>query len=113
RFVAKSNISMLIRMYSGKKSVNSFTVEQMYKTGFFSFKDEVKPKPFPPLDTERSRALQKLQLKEKLIKKLPGMDCGICGAPDCKTLADDIARDKAKLADCRFLKEEDNCERKS
>jgi iron only hydrogenase large subunit-like protein len=113
RFVAKSNISMLIRMYHGKKSVNPFTVEKMYKAGFFSFKDEVKAKPFPPLDTDRFRALQKLQLKEKLINKLPGIDCGICGAPDCKTLADDIARDKAKLADCQFLKEEDNCERKS
>lgn len=112
RFVAKSNMSMLIRMYHGKKSVNPFTVKKMYKAGFFSFKNKVIPKPFPPLDPDRREALRRLQLKEKLIKELPGTDCGICGAPDCKTLADDIVRHQAQLEDCHFLKKEDYCEKK-
>jgi iron only hydrogenase large subunit-like protein len=103
RFVAQSNILMLIRMYSGKKSVDAFTARKLYKEGFFSFESMVKPKPFPPLDEDRSRALKKLKMKEELIKKLPGVECGTCGAPDCKTLADDIARGEAKLTDCRFF----------
>jgi iron only hydrogenase large subunit-like protein len=110
RFLAKSNILMLIRMFRGIKSVNPFTLKKMYQAGFFSFKNQVKPKPFPPLDQDRSRALQKLKLKDQLIKKLPGIDCGTCGAPDCKTLADDIAREKASLQDCRFYKREDDCD---
>jgi len=110
RFVANSNIHMLIRMYSGNKSVNPQTVKKLYKEGFFSFENKVKPKPFPPLDEDRSRALKKLKLKEKMLKTLPGIDCGICGAPDCKTLADDIARGEAKLNDCRFLKGKKNKE---
>ena len=112
RFMAKSNIMMLIRMYSGKKSVNPYTVKKMYKEGFFYFKNKVMPKPFAPLDKDRARALQKLQLKEDLIKKLPGIDCGVCGAPDCKTLGDDIAREKARLEDCRFFKKEE-CDEKT
>jgi iron only hydrogenase large subunit-like protein len=103
RFVAQSNILMLIRMYSGKKGVNLFTAKKMYKAGFFSFKNKVKPKPYPPLDKDRARALQKLKKKEQLVKKLPAIDCGVCGAPDCKTLADDIVRGKAALQDCRFF----------
>jgi len=103
RFMAKSNILMLIRMYSGKKTVNPFTVKKMYREAFFSFKNKVKPKPYPPLDSDRLKALQKLEYKERLIKKLPGIDCGVCGAPDCKTLADDIARRNAAIQDCRFF----------
>ena len=105
RFVAKSNILMLIWMYGGKKCVSDYTAERLYKEGLFSFKREVKPRPFPPLDKNRTKALQKLKLKEEIIKQLPGFDCGVCGAPDCKTLADDIARNKAKLTDCLFFKE--------
>jgi hypothetical protein len=104
RFVAKSNVLMLIRKYSGKKFVDNEKVKKLYKEGFFSFKSEVKPKPFPPLDKDRAKALKKLKLKEEIIKKLPGDNCGVCGAPDCKTLADDIVRNRAKLTDCRFFK---------
>ncbi|MCP5105872.1 MAG: 4Fe-4S dicluster domain-containing protein [bacterium] len=102
RFVAKSNILMLIRMYSGKKSVEAFAVKKLYKEGFFSFESKVKAKPFPALDEDRENALRKLGLKDELIRDLPGMDCGVCGAPDCKTLADDIVREEAVLSDCRF-----------
>ena len=104
RFVAKSNVLMLIRKYHDKKFVDDYTAKKLYKEGLFFFKSKVKPKPFPPLDKNRARALKKLKLKEEIIKKLPGDNCGVCGAPDCKTLADDIARNKAKLTDCRFFK---------
>lgn len=104
RFVAKSNVLMLIRRYSGKKIVDDDKVKKLYKEGFFSFKSKVKPKPFPPLDKDRAKALKKLKLKEEIIKKLPGDDCGVCGTPDCRTLADDIVRNRAKLTDCRFFK---------
>lgn len=103
RFVAKSNIQMMIRMYMGKKSVEFHTAKKMYKEGFFAFKNQVEPKPFPPLDPDRARAVEKLKHKESLIKQLPGVDCGVCGAPDCKTLADDVVRDRAQLTDCRFI----------
>lgn len=103
RFIAKSNILRLIRMFRGKRSVNSETVRIMYREGHFSFKQPVAPKPFPPLDEDRERAIVKLKIKEEMTAKLPGMNCGVCGAPDCKTLADDIARGTAKLEDCRFF----------
>jgi uncharacterized Fe-S cluster-containing protein len=33
-------------------------------------------------------------------------DCGICGAPDCRTLADDVVRGFARVEDCPFLGKE-------
>ena len=59
-----------------------------------------------PLDADPARAIAKAQRREKIFKKLPRRDCGICGAPDCWTLADDVVRGAARLADCPFVKKE-------
>ncbi len=104
RFIAKSNIIKLSRIYGNKKRVDSNRVKRLYKEDFFSFESEVKPKPFKPLDKDRSQAIKKMNLKQELFEKLPKRDCGICGAPDCATFAEDVAQGKAKLEDCIFIK---------
>ena len=43
---------------------------------------------------------------EALSKQLPGLDCGACGAPSCKALAEDIARGEAKEEDCVYIMKE-------
>ena len=40
---------------------------------------------------------------EKLWQKFPGLDCGSCGAPTCKALAEDIVRQKANETDCIYI----------
>ena len=37
---------------------------------------------------------------QKLRDELPGIDCGSCGAPNCRALAEDIVKCNAKLEDC-------------
>ena len=37
---------------------------------------------------------------EELCAKFPGLDCGSCGAPTCKALAEDIVRGEATEHDC-------------
>ena len=61
-----------------------------------------------PLDVDFHRSLMKMQRKEELILLLPGIDCGVCGAPTCKEFADDIVRDKAALKDCVVLRVENS-----
>ncbi len=39
---------------------------------------------------------------ERLCKRLPGLDCGSCGAPTCKALAEDIVRGQASEKDCVY-----------
>lgn len=39
---------------------------------------------------------------ERICKKLPGLDCGSCGAPTCKALAEDIVRQEADERDCIY-----------
>ena len=51
-------------------------------------------------------SFSRLNRVERLCKKLPGLDCGSCGAPTCKALAEDIARGEASEKDCvYYLKE--------
>ncbi len=44
----------------------------------------------------------RLEQVERLCKRLPGLDCGSCGAPTCKALAEDIVRGEASERDCIY-----------
>ncbi|UCD19345.1 MAG: 4Fe-4S dicluster domain-containing protein [candidate division WOR-3 bacterium] len=113
RFIAKSNVLRLIRHFGGKKRVSVDMVKTLYRENFFSFKWAVEPKSFPPLDKDRNVAILKLKQKEELLKRLPGTDCGVCGAPDCTTLAEDIVRGESKIEDCIYIKKKSSGEMKN
>ncbi|WP_049817894.1 (Fe-S)-binding protein [Thermosediminibacter oceani] len=43
-----------------------------------------------------------MEILEKTLKELPGLDCGSCGCPNCRSLAKDIVQGRAKETDCIF-----------
>lgn len=51
---------------------------------------------------ELTEALHKMNEMEQITKRLPGLDCGSCGAPSCHALAEDIVRGIASEEDCIF-----------
>jgi len=63
---------------------------------------EIAYKPVLKLDTDIDKAIKKLEALEKINDGLPGLDCGACGAPSCKALAEDIVRGIAYETDCIF-----------
>jgi len=66
-------------------------------------KQSLGPRPFLQLDNDVDIALQKLGQLEEIVAKLPMLDCGSCGAPHCRALAEDIVRGNATLTDCDFM----------
>ncbi len=50
--------------------------------------------------------LQKMDAAGKLVKYLPGIDCGACGSPGCQSLAEDIVRGEAVFGNCLFMRRE-------
>ena len=58
--------------------------------------------PVLKLDPDMGRALSKLEQMEEIERSLPGLDCGSCGAPSCKALAEDVVRGSASPDDCIF-----------
>ena len=61
---------------------------------------ELQPKPVMVLDRDLEKALAMAEKLEELAAGLPGLDCGACGAPDCRALAEDIVKGEAELDDC-------------
>lgn len=47
-------------------------------------------------------SFSRLEQVERLCKKFPGLDCGSCGAPTCKALAEDIVRGNGSEKDCIY-----------
>jgi len=41
-------------------------------------------------------------LIDDTLKRLPGLDCGSCGSPTCRALAEDIVQGTASETDCVF-----------
>ena len=58
------------------------------------------------LDENIGKALKKMEQIDKLERSLPGLDCGSCGSPTCRALAEDIVMGQSRELDCVFrLKE--------
>ncbi len=49
------------------------------------------------LDPDRFAAMQKLFRVEEILKQLPGIDCGACGAPTCRCHAEDVVMNGGKI----------------
>lgn len=64
---------------------------------------KVLPRSMMVLDEDRGIAMKKMALIHDLMKHLPGVDCGACGAPSCQALAEDITKVEAALTNCIFL----------
>ena len=45
-------------------------------------------------------AMDMMEKMEEICKTLPGLDCGSCGAPTCRALAEDIVKGIAKETEC-------------
>ncbi len=59
------------------------------------------------LDDDIFKAMDMMEEMERICKGLPGLDCGSCGAPTCRAMAEDIVKGKARETDCIFkLKEQ-------
>ncbi len=54
------------------------------------------------LDDDLEVAMQKMETMDRIFAELPKLDCGSCGAPSCKALAEDVARGFANENDCIF-----------
>ena len=48
-------------------------------------------------------SINKMKQIDSLCNEFPGLDCGSCGAPSCRALAEDIVRGKAEKNDCVYI----------
>lgn len=58
--------------------------------------------PVLTLDNDFAVAMSKMSQMARIEATLPGLDCGSCGCPTCKALAEDVVRGVATADECIF-----------
>ncbi len=74
-----------------------------YPNEDFFVKGELKPRALEKVTGGLKQRVKRIQVEEALTRVLPGLDCGLCGAPSCETFAKDVAGGLARRQECIFL----------
>jgi len=107
-FVANSNIKHILKKTDKglilNKDIDKYN--QFKSKGFFDSKiiDKHEKVGKPNI----KEAVKMIDEIEKFYEKLPKLDCGSCGAPTCRALAEDIANGLDTIDSCVILKLEEN-----
>ncbi len=73
-----------------------------------NWSQELSENPALRLAENVSDAMRLMQQADAIYAKLPQLDCGSCGAPTCRALAEDIVRGLATATDCFRLREQED-----
>ncbi len=99
--VGRVVLKRMVRKY--REKIPHFEPAQMLQfsdNGRFRATEPVLPRRIMVLDTDVTKALAKMERLDAITRELPGMDCGACGSPSCRALAEDIIRGQAFDTDC-------------
>ncbi|MGI6049582.1 MAG: [Fe-Fe] hydrogenase large subunit C-terminal domain-containing protein [Acetivibrionales bacterium] len=104
-FIAKENLKNEIEQIA-VNAAHSNSVDKADNIDEYVWKSTVEYSPILKLDDDMEKALEKMRKIDEITNGLYDLDCGACGAPSCRALAEDIVRGIAKETDCIFkLKE--------
>lgn len=99
-FLASRRIAQQSKKKETVKTPENADVEK------FSWKKRVEGRQHSMLDDDLEIAMQKMEKMDEIYDRLPKLDCGSCGAPSCKALAEDIVRGFAGENSCIFIMRE-------
>lgn len=98
-FIARVRLRKLVAKLPQSPSMKATLVQEQFGD-IFSLKGKIVPRPITPLAEDMFTAIAKMEQLERIEKRLPSLDCGACGAPNCRALAEDIVRGIADETDC-------------
>jgi hypothetical protein len=96
-FIARSRLQTLMRNTGPVLPTNSCPVDDM------RWENKIIYEPVLRLDSDVNQAMIKLERINDLVQRFNGMDCGACGAPSCRALAEDIVQGVANEEQCIFV----------
>jgi hypothetical protein len=104
QYLARNNIVRLIRKFGKESRAQKEDIQYAIEEGNLYCDVSLKSQSIDMLDSEPQTALKKLKERDALLTNLPGIDCGVCGAPTCKSFAEDVVQGRAWPEDCHFHK---------
>ena len=78
-------------------------MQQLYDHGYFFMQKKLRPR--PRLDPAPSvpDAILFMKKRDELVKRLPDLNCCVCGSPSCETFAEDVLTGHVELQSCPFI----------
>ena len=77
-------------------------IRTWYEKGIWRLENPIQVKERLPLSQDLGEAMAKLREMDAIYAGLPHIDCGSCGRPSCRALAEDIVRGQGEVTDCIF-----------
>jgi len=77
-------------------------LEALYEADIWKLQKEISPIEQVPLGRDMAKAMEKLEELHSVYAELPHLDCGTCGRPSCRIMAEDIVRGEGSVDDCIF-----------
>ncbi len=100
-YVAKARIQRLRRYLPVSQNHLPGAVPDKIK-----WEGELEFAPVLKLSSDLEEAMRMMEEIDDICKDLPGLDCGSCGAPSCRALAEDMVKGLARKSDCIFVMRE-------
>jgi Na+-translocating ferredoxin:NAD+ oxidoreductase RNF subunit RnfB len=103
KYLAKSTVQKMVKQFGLGRRLHRDNILRMYEKG--EFQTDKDPSKLTSLFGARKKALtiENIQKIEKVLQMIKGTDCTACGAPDCRTFAEDVVRGEAKLNECVYI----------
>ncbi len=97
-FIAKARLRSLRRYLPVSEHFNA--EEDEYLPSEFLFDDMPTYRPISRLSASMAESMRMMADIQKIKETLPGIDCGSCGAPNCRALAEDIVKGHSNIEKC-------------
>ncbi len=94
-YVARAKLKKLAR-----DAVGGFSQQSSLDIPNIEWNRSLSYTPVMELGSTLGDGLDNYKRMQHILSKLPGIDCGCCGAPTCETFAQDILKKNAKIDDC-------------
>ena len=101
-YLSQAKLQSLARELPHTDPRTEAEVARRYPTEDFSLSRVPEPRATVMVGDLRER-VRRLKEADQIESLLPGLDCGLCGAPSCKVMAHDVTTGHATKGDCVFL----------
>ncbi len=104
KYLAKSSVQKMLKMFGLGRRLPREKILRLYEKG--DFQTENRPSKLLNLfGSQKERlSIEAMQKIEDILGIIQGTDCAACGAPDCRTFAEDIVRGSAGMRDCIWVR---------
>ncbi len=102
-YVTRSKLQQIATELPDKKALIEAEAIKRYPGQNLYAKAPIRPRPIKGDRGDLKERIKRVKEAEVVLSTLPGLNCGLCGAPNCKTLAKDIASGDAQETECIFF----------